>query len=152
MGLSYKSTHVAEALGNYIQKFKGKPRLMALTTAYIEQIQDLEDAFYQLITDRTIETAVGAQLDGIGSIVGEAREGREDEDYRLAIRVRILLNLTNGTIEQVIEILSLATGGKTIHVINWAHGENVLSDGDMEAPSLDAWTDTGNGAVVTKET
>lgn len=151
MTLSYKSTHVTEALGNYIEKFKDKPRLLALTTAYIEQIQDLEDAFYQLITDRTIETAVGTQLDGIGSIVGEDREGRDDSDYRLAIRVRILLNLTDGTIEQVIEILHLATEGKTIHVVNWAHGESVLLDGDMEATNLNAWT-AGNGATLSKET
>ena len=151
MALTKKTDHVTEALGNYIQRFKNKPRLMALTTAYLEQIQDLEDALFQLITDRTIETAVGPQLDGIGSIVGEDREGRDDDDYRLAIRVRILLNLTDGTIEQVIEILKLATEGKTIHVVNQAHGQSVLLDGDMELTTTTDWT-SGNGAILTKET
>lgn len=72
---------------------------------YTNQIQDLEQAFFQLINERTVDAAVGAQLDGVGSIVGEQRFGRNDPDYRVAIKGRIRLNKSNGTIEDIIAVL-----------------------------------------------
>ena len=89
MTLTQKSTHVQEGLANLVQQFKDKPDLAALLTSYLEQIQDLETAYFGLLTERTLNAAVGVQLDGIGAIVGEDRRGRDDADYRLAIRARI---------------------------------------------------------------
>lgn len=72
---------------------------------YIQQIQELEQFFFQLINDRTLDTAVGAQLNGIGSIVGENRNGRGDTDYRRAVRAKILINKSSGTLEQLVAIV-----------------------------------------------
>ncbi len=76
-----------------------------LIAIYISQIQELEQVFFQLINERTLAAAAGVQLAGIGSIVGEERNGRNDTVYRRAIEARILINLSNGTLEDVLAVV-----------------------------------------------
>jgi len=114
--LAKKTTHVAEGLATLIQEYKGKPRIAALLTAYLTQIQDLEDSFFELVLDRTLEASVGVQLDGLGSIVGQAREGRSDADYRLWIQARIRANRSNGYVSDLIVIALLVTTDNTIEI------------------------------------
>jgi len=111
MTLVKKTNHVAEALTRPIEKFKNQPVFLGILESFIEQIQDLENSSFELIDERTIDTAVGAQLDGIGSIVGEDRLDRSDDDYRTAIRIRILRNLSNGTASEILEIMDLFHSG-----------------------------------------
>lgn len=87
-----------------------------LIADYIQQVQDLEQVFFQLITLRTLDDSVGEQLDGIGSIVGEDRFGRNDDDYRLAVRGRIRLNLSEGTTEDIIAVVRSQIGDKQVVV------------------------------------
>jgi hypothetical protein len=69
--------------------------------------QSLESALQQLLTERSIDTAVGAQLDVIGRIVGEPRNGLDDDTYRRHCRARISANSSDGTIENVITVTDL---------------------------------------------
>ena len=69
------------------------------------QIQDLEDSSFEVLLNRWIDTAVGVQLDGVGAIVGEAREGRGDDEYRLAIKARIQINFSEATPEDILTAL-----------------------------------------------
>jgi hypothetical protein len=64
----------------------------------------------QLITERSIDAGVGVQLDVIGRIVGEPRQGRSDEEYRPFLRARILVNRSSGLTEQIITIVSVVLG------------------------------------------
>ena len=91
-----------------------KPNWEAILTAFGNQVQDLEDALYELLTKRSIDSATGVQLDGLGEILGEAREGRDDPAYREALRVRILLNLCESTPEEIIEIMLRASGSSSV--------------------------------------
>lgn len=108
MSLIEKTNHATEALSHLLQQYKGKDKIAALLNCFSAQIQEIESAFFELLNDRWMETSTGLQLDGLGQIVGEARQGRTDDDYRLALRVRILTNKSSGSTEQIIEILSLA--------------------------------------------
>ncbi len=151
MTIIQKTNHTEEALANLVEQFKGRAILTEFLTVFVDQIQELEDVYFQIFENRTIDTAVGEQLDGLGEIIGEDREGRDDDEYRLALRVRILLNKCSGSPEQIIEIMSLATGGRTVHLVEWPHGAEALVDGDMEMLTTSAWT-AGNSATLTKET
>lgn len=112
MTLSEKTNHVSEAIDNLIAKFKDLPNFQAVITAFVNQVQELEVALNDLITERTLDTAIGEQLDGIGEILGEDRQGRSDVDYRTALRARILLNVGSGTPEEIIEMISFLTDDK----------------------------------------
>jgi hypothetical protein len=103
--LVQNTQHGAEAISHLIEFFRNGPRNQALLAAVGVQLQEVEDALWQLYTERNIETAIGAQLDILGRIVGELRGDRADEDYRAAIRVRILVNSSDGKAEQLIAIV-----------------------------------------------
>lgn len=107
MAYSKKISHVAEGLANLISLFEDKPKILKLFSIYLGQLQELENAFSDLLTETTLDNSTGLHLDNIGEIVGESREGRTDVQYRTAIRVRINLNKSGGTIE---DLINLATG------------------------------------------
>jgi len=117
MTLTQKTDHVTEALANFIERFKDKPNLAAWLTSYINQIQDLEDTYFDIMAQRCLDTAVGVQLDGLGEIVGESRQGRDDDTYRVAIRARRLLNASEGTPEELMNIISASLDfSVTVHI------------------------------------
>jgi hypothetical protein len=69
-----------------------------------EQVQEIEDANWAHHNAFDVDTAVGEQLDFLGKQVGERRDDRTDDAYRAAVRVRILVNLSNGRLEELIAI------------------------------------------------
>jgi len=101
---SHNEEHVAEAISHLIQFFREGPRNLALLTALVEQVQEVEDANWAHHNAFDVDTAVGEQLDFLGKRVGERRSDRTDDVYRTAIRVRILVNLSNGRVEELIAI------------------------------------------------
>jgi len=100
-------SHCDEAVLRLIAQYEDKPRMHALLCTFVGQIQELEVAIFDLYTERTIDTAVDAQLDALGSIVGQPRLGFVDANYRSFIKARIKINLSSGRPEELIEILRL---------------------------------------------
>ena len=78
-----------------------------LIGALVVPIQDLEAALQQLLIDRSVDTAVGTQLDVIGRIVAQPRDGLSDDDYRRYIRARIATHRSTGTTEDLVKITRL---------------------------------------------
>lgn len=97
--------HAAEAYHNLISFFQ-KPRNQAVLEALAAQVQELEGELWDLNQAFDIEDAEGQQLDFIGRLVGEARQGRTDTDYRKAVKVRILTNGSQGTHEELLAIVA----------------------------------------------
>lgn len=105
--LAKKTTITAEALANLIEVLKGKPNLSVLASAFLDQLQDVENASFELIDERTIDASVGIQLDRLGQIIGLARGGLSDDDYRSRLKAQIKINRSSGTVEELLEILAL---------------------------------------------
>jgi hypothetical protein len=83
-----------------------------------------------------LDKAKAVLLDRIGKIVDEKREGNEDELYRLLIRLRILLNTTNGSVNDVIKVIKFIFSSEVVHIdANYPAGISILHDG--ESPSVD---------------
>lgn len=99
--------HTVAALARLPQQFKGKPKLEAFISALVDPIQDIENAMWQLLTERAISTAVGSQLDAIGFIVNQERIGLLDADYRRYLRARIAVNRSDGIDDNLIRIARL---------------------------------------------
>lgn len=103
-----------EALGRLVEQFKGKENLIALLTTYTTETQSLQTVLLSLLDIVKVNSAEGVQLEGIGSIVGEERFGRDDAPYRLAILARIRLNLSRGTTEDVIGLIRALAGNVVV--------------------------------------
>lgn len=64
---------------------------------------------------RSIDAAVGKQLDGLGEILGVLRtDGQTDDSYREALIFQIFINQSKGTPEEVIKILEFLTQASVV--------------------------------------
>lgn len=106
---SKSSDHVKRGLARLLQQYKGKPRFEGLLRSYLNRIQELEDAIWEVILYRLLEDAEGAQLDAIGKIVGRGRGplNYADPEYLLAIRGQIRINRSCGTPPDMIDVATL---------------------------------------------
>lgn len=102
--------HVEAAKLLLIEQFKGKPNLENFIDAFTDQVQVIEDMLQDLWTARWLDNATGIQLDNLGAIVGQARNGLSDTNYRIRIKMRIRLNFSSGLDDDIFDVLSLLLG------------------------------------------
>jgi hypothetical protein len=96
---------IESGLDKLLAQFKDKPNINNMTSSYLEQVQETQIAYEEMLDERSLTTSVGVQLDNIGAIVGEDRKFRNDLEYREAIFIRIALNSATGTLTNTISIL-----------------------------------------------
>lgn len=118
MSVTPITTHASDALKKLLEQYKFKPNIKSVIDIYTKQIQDLEDAIQPLFTERAVANAIGVQLDLIGAVVGQAREGNNDDRYRILIHVKIGQNISEGDIPRIIDVFKLLTGSAYVHLIN----------------------------------
>jgi len=108
--------YVARALSRLPSMYRsGDPADLTNTekaiTALLAPANDLAAAMLAVLTQRNVDTAVGAQLDVIGVIVGRARDGvSDDEIYRRYVRAQISANKSNGSVNDVQKVARLVIG------------------------------------------
>ena len=109
--------HVTEALDRLPDQVRNDPNVIALLTALVRPFQTLETAQQQLLLERSVDTAIGTQLDTIGRLVGQAREGLDDDTYRRYIRARIRTSRSRGIVEDLITIARLVVDDVVASVV-----------------------------------
>jgi len=117
-----------------------KPLVEALAVSLPKQLTIVEATLDQLKNERSIDTAIGIQLDKVGEIVGEPRNGRDDETYRQYIRFRVFINVSKGRPHDVIYATRFATQGDDIQYQEFFPAQVVMfSDGyaaSKDTPTL----------------
>lgn len=103
------TTHVQDALARLMQEYKNSEQLQDILSALVDQVQDIEDATYDVDNGRmlyngTTYPAIGVQLDAIGDIVGFARNGLPDDQYLLFILGKIAVNFSDATIATILYV------------------------------------------------
>lgn len=82
-------------------------RIERYLDALCAPVQVTEEGLTQLLRERGVDTAEGAQLDAVGAKVGQARGGMADEEFRIFIRARISANKSNGSINDILRVIGL---------------------------------------------
>lgn len=118
--------HVSRGLARFLEQYKSKPKLNALARVYLNRIQELENACWEVILYRLLPNAEGAQLDMIGRIVGRGRNGLVDSDYLIAIRAQIRINRSCGTPEDMIDVTRLSVPAGFTFTYDEAYPKTVL--------------------------
>jgi hypothetical protein len=137
MSLTQITDHVARGKALNIEWFKGKPNWEGLLEVFLEELQEVEDVLWALLTDRWIDTATDAQLDQVGAILEEPRNGNDDDTYRTLIRVKALLLTSKGEPERIMQIVKLATDSTLVHTVDeWPAGFRIWFNG-TPAPLYD---------------
>lgn len=112
MTLVKNTVHVTEGLAKLLGQYKDATDLRALFSLLLTQVQTIENDAADVIKGISVTTAANYQLDIIGAIVGEPRQGRTDAQYRPRILSRIGINISNGHPDEVLEIMTATNGGK----------------------------------------
>ena len=68
---------VGKGLSRLAYQFSDSTKLQGFLEAFLEEYQEIENTNLQLLNERYLDTAIGAQLDGIGEIVGLPRPSKE---------------------------------------------------------------------------
>ena len=121
------TTHVVDAQKRLIYQYKNKPKMKGVINAIVKPLQEIENVCWDLIEKRTLDAATGAQLDVIGVIVKLPRpQGLEDEKYRIRLKVRIIIIVSNGEPEKLIQIFKLLTAAAQIRYIELPNAAHVI--------------------------
>lgn len=132
MSVAPITTHVVDAKNRLLQQYKGKASIEALVEANAEQVQVLESVFKDLNDNRSIETAVGVQLDLLGDILGIDRNGLSDDDYRARLKIKIVQNISNGEPERLITVYRFLVGASQIqYQEHYPAGLAMMADADI---------------------
>jgi hypothetical protein len=131
--------HVSAALARVIDQFSNSPKVQALIALPAEVLQDAETSLAQLQGGRWLDTAVGAQLDTLGAIVGQPRESRGDVTYRLWIQARMLANRSTGTYDDTLRILQLLAPDTLSTVLEVPPAAYVVRVYGIDAPALELY-------------
>ncbi|GKX56357.1 hypothetical protein SOASR030_24690 [Leminorella grimontii] len=91
------------ALSRLVGQFHDKEKVKGLVESMVAPLEAISDDLDAIKHRRWVDTAEGAQLDGCGYIVGVARQSRGDEEYRTAIKSRILSNSSRARPQDLIE-------------------------------------------------
>jgi len=163
--------YLSQGRGRVTEQFKNKPVFDAYLKLIMDSLNELQGVYKDLMQLRSIDTAVGAQLDLIGDIVGQPRtlvnydstigglfrsvnqeEGAaaevDDETYRFLIKARIIANTTRATPEAIISGINFVTGNANTTLVEqpFAHitleVQNNLTD--FQAYFLKGLSDQGS--------
>jgi hypothetical protein len=110
------TTHVTDARARIIHQFRGLTDYQTILDAIVDQIQDFEDGAFDLFDLLDIDVMTGVNLDTIGEIVGEARQGKTDANYRIAIRQAITTRYGSGTPDELITLFQYLTGSTLANI------------------------------------
>ena len=103
----------SEKLSLFVEEFSTATVMKDYTNSFLDESNELENIFQDLLDDRSVDTAVGVQLDQVGLLVGELRNRRDDEEFRNAIKLKIAVNTSSGTVEDIIRVIKLLFGEET---------------------------------------
>ncbi len=130
------SNHVERAKKNLMTQYKDSIKFNQLLQALVEELQEIEDVFWDLYTLTYISTAFGYQLDRIGDTVGILRYGLDDNQYRKRIYSQIILNANKGEPEILIRALKLLMNATNIEYTEYKHEIIITFRSDESDPFL----------------
>jgi len=110
-----KIDQISKGLDRSIYDLK-KEDFEKILKVLLKQVQDLEDVNFQILNERSILTAIGAQLDVIGILLVVPREGLEDEPYRKKLLLKIAKNSADGTPNSIIDIVKTYSESGSVEI------------------------------------
>lgn len=122
MTMTRITSHQQEAIERLANQFKDKPRIEGFIRAFIRGFEAMEEELFRIRDFRWVDTAHGKQLDGLGAIVGQKRNGRNDVEYRIAILAKIAINTSEGLMEDLIAVFRLLTGATDVNAYEYYPG------------------------------
>jgi hypothetical protein len=119
----------------YLPQYLSRGETKKLVSFDDAQFAELDRLIDKASDQYDLDKAKGILLDRLGKLADENRDGNDDELYRLLIRLRILLNTTDGSINDIIKVIKFIFSSEVVHIQqNYPAGLTILHDG--ESPTI----------------
>jgi len=99
------------ALDRLLEQFKGKPAIEGLICALADRGTEIEQSLINVSEFRSLDTALGSQLDQIGRFYREPRNGKTDDQYRAFLKAFALIVASKGRANELIDALVFLDNG-----------------------------------------
>lgn len=126
-----------EAEARIYEQYKKKPKIQSMVDFLAARLQGMENMLWGVATLRFLSSATGAQLDLLGRVVGQNRNGLADSDYLNCILARIFCNRSSGAIPDIYNVFAfILQGAQTMSIPVSAAGgmELVIGGATLTAP------------------
>ena len=99
------------ATDRLLNQFKAKQKINDLICIFADRATELDQEILNIKAFRSLTTALGQQLDNLGSTMGLQREGFGDDDYRRHLEAKALAIGSEGTINDLEAIMTKLDDG-----------------------------------------
>jgi hypothetical protein len=94
-------------------------------------LAEIDNQIGRLSEQHDLDTIKGILLDRLGTLVAEDRSGNDDELYRILIKLRVLLNTADGTVNNLIKIIKFFYSSEKVEIVqNFPAGLRIRHDGE----------------------
>jgi hypothetical protein len=141
-----QKTDYSTGLNLLLAQFKNSIKLRGMIDSAYDSADDLEKALFEIRDEFWLDVAVGTQLDTIGEIFNEGRNGDVDADYRLRIQAKASL-VASGEPEGIIAILKSLFGATYVtYIPGWPAlpaTYYIITDGTITLAILEKYSPAG---------
>ncbi len=99
--------HDTSGLALFYRQFANTPNIRALASAWLTQVQAIEDALWDLLVN-TLENATDAALDQVGGLLGLGRGELDDDSYRAVLFALVVARRSSGGPEDLMLVARTA--------------------------------------------
>lgn len=94
------------------------------------QYNELEQAFFDILNNVWLDTAVGIQLDVLGEILDVPRAGKDDASYRTLLELKTRVNRSYGQVNLILDAVKILYQATTaLYIPNYPAGFEIQHDG-----------------------
>lgn len=111
--------HVAQGRDLMPGQWDTNVSVQGFLESWLQQTQVIEDLAIDVNQSFNVFTAVGRQLDFLGSVKAVDRLGRDDDTYRAAILVSIAATSGSGTVQDLSSTLMNSAGGTITKIFEY---------------------------------
>ena len=115
----------------YFPQWLAKGETLDLARYGDELRRDVEKQIVLMSDQFDLNTANRALLDRMGKILSEPRNGYDNDMYRRLLLLRILLNTTNGSVNDIIAVIKFLYSSEIVHITpRYPAGISIKRDGE----------------------
>jgi hypothetical protein len=132
-----------------IEQFKSSENFNKVLRVAASTFDELDIVFANLKVILNITNSSGKQLDLIGHIIVERRNGRNDVDYRSALTLKIFKNTSRAFVEDIVKILTIVTNAtKVVYSDNPPAAYTIYTNGETLPTNIKTIIDKLSAAGV----
>lgn len=115
----------------FYQQWLCKDDTLKLTTFGDKGLSEVDDNILSLINQWDLDNVEGSFLDRIGKVLSEPRNGTTDDQYRVILNLRKLLNTNAATVPDIIKAIKYLYSSEVVHIVpDYPAGLIIEHDGE----------------------